>query len=315
MKLKISVIVPVYQVEDVLERCVNSLVNQTYRNIEIILVDDGSIDKSPEICDKYSKSDSRITTIHKKNGGLSDARNYGLNIATGDYILFVDSDDYIEENTCEEFLNFIKEKRPDIIAGNAVRIENTKRILMSHNYHGDYMISGKEYLLRELSNNSMYMAAWLNLYKKDFLIKNELVFKKGLLHEDEQFTPRAFLSANEVMGLNMYFYNYIIRNNSITKKNNLINNACHIIETCKEMEKIYNALDEGRLKLLLKDNLATKYLYAFQIGQLYGREYKCIIDKKFLVKNAKSFKNRIKVTLFLINPKIYFYINKLVKCI
>lgn len=315
MKLKISIIVPVYQVEDVLERCIKSLINQTYENIEVILVDDGSTDKSSEICDEYSKKDSRVIAIHKKNGGLSDARNYGIKSSTGEYILFVDSDDYIEKDTCEKFTNFIKEKRPDIIAGNAIRIEDTKKILMSHSYYGDIMISGEEYLLKELSSKSMYMAAWLNLYKKDFLLENELLFKKGLLHEDEQFTPRTFLKANEVMGVNMYFYNYVIRNNSITKKSSLINNALHIIETCKEMEILYNALEDRKLRCELKDSLVTKYLYAFQIGQLYGREYKDIIDKKFLINNAKSLKNRLKVMLFLINRKGYFFINKVVKYI
>ena len=93
---KISIIVPIYNVEKYLERCVDSLVNQTYENIEIILVDDGSPDYCPQLCDEYAKKDSRIVVIHKKNGGLSDARNYGLCKASGEYILYVDSDDYIE---------------------------------------------------------------------------------------------------------------------------------------------------------------------------------------------------------------------------
>ena len=101
---KISIIVPVYKVEQYLERCVRSLINQTYKNVEIILVDDGSPDQCPQMCDNYASDDLRIKVIHKKNGGLSDARNAGLRIATGEYVMYVDSDDYIEKNACEKLI-------------------------------------------------------------------------------------------------------------------------------------------------------------------------------------------------------------------
>ena len=105
---KISVIVPVYKVEKYLKRCVESIVQQTYQNIEIILVDDGSPDRCPEMCDEYARRDARIKVIHKSNGGLSDARNVGLRIATGEFILYVDSDDYIELDACERLLKGMK---------------------------------------------------------------------------------------------------------------------------------------------------------------------------------------------------------------
>ena len=101
-----SIIVPIYKVEPYIERCVKSLCGQTYGDVEIILVDDESPDNCPHLCDEYAASDARIKVVHKKNGGLSDARNAGLKIATGDYVIFVDSDDYIEENTCEKLLPF-----------------------------------------------------------------------------------------------------------------------------------------------------------------------------------------------------------------
>ena len=104
MQGKISIIVPVYKVEEELERCVQSLVNQTYKNIEIILVDDGSPDRCPLLCDEYAQKDSRVRVIHKKNGGLSDARNVGLQATTGEYVLYIDSDDYIDLDSCERFL-------------------------------------------------------------------------------------------------------------------------------------------------------------------------------------------------------------------
>ena len=109
-KKLVSIVVPVYNVEEYLRECIDSICTQTYENIEIILVDDGSTDTSPEICDTYQKIDSRIRAFHKNNGGLSDARNYGLNVATGEYIAFVDSDDYIDESFVKKLLQAAEEK-------------------------------------------------------------------------------------------------------------------------------------------------------------------------------------------------------------
>ena len=111
----ISIIVPVYNVEQYLSRCVDSLVNQTYHNIEIILVDDGSPDRSGEICDEYAKKDKRVKVIHQSNGGLSDARNTALDIAKGDYLMFVDSDDWIEPTMYEEMLSFMEKEQLDLV--------------------------------------------------------------------------------------------------------------------------------------------------------------------------------------------------------
>ena len=111
---KISVIIPVYKVEKYLDKCIQSVVNQTFTDLEIILIDDGSPDRCPEICEQWAKKDSRIVVIHKKNGGLSDARNAGLNIATGEFISFVDSDDWIAKNMYEIMLNYLKREKAGI---------------------------------------------------------------------------------------------------------------------------------------------------------------------------------------------------------
>ena len=121
---QISIIVPIYKVEKELGRCVNSLRHQTLKNIEIILVDDGSPDKCPQMCDEYAKQDNRIKVIHKVNGGLSDARNDGLMQARGQYILFVDSDDYIRHNACEILYSNAAKDYLDIVVTDAIKIEN-----------------------------------------------------------------------------------------------------------------------------------------------------------------------------------------------
>lgn len=314
MKKMISIVVPVYKVEEYIEKCVNSLLDQTYKNIEIILVNDGSPDKCPDICDMYSEEYSQIKVIHKENGGLSDARNVGLNAANGEYVMFVDSDDYIDLNTCELFLDTIGSSKPDIVVGNAKRIEGTSITEMKHKYETQgRMVTGEEYLKEELKSQTMYMPVWLNLYRRSFLKENNLEFKVGILHEDEQFTPRAFLKAKSVIGTDILFYNYLIRDGSITMQKDLSRNAVHLIQTCYELEYIYKKVADDELRAMLYDNLITKYLYAFQIGRLYRSEYRELIRKDFMNKEVYHKKTKLKVRLFCFNDKLYYKINSIEK--
>lgn len=316
MNIKISIIVPVYKVEDYLEKCVDSLINQTYKGIEIILVDDGSPDACPGICDDFAQKDKRIKVIHKKNGGLSDARNVGLLDAEGEYVLFVDSDDYIDLDSCEKFIRAIMsaECKPVIVVGNARRIENGVITEMMHTFHSYCtVVTGKEYLKKELESNTMHMAAWLNLYSRNFLINNDLLFKFGLIHEDEQFTPRVFLKADSVLSTDIVFYNYLIREGSITTQKNKVRNAEHLIGTCLELEKIYNQIQDIELKLLLLDNLVNKYLNVFQVAGLHKKKYSHLIDSGFLNGKAYTRRNKKRVLLWKINKNLYYYINKYYK--
>ncbi|WP_230574325.1 glycosyltransferase [Bacillus rhizoplanae] len=314
MKPKISIIVPIYMVERYIEKCVDSLINQTYKNIEIILVDDGSPDNCPDICDSYIKKDPRIRTIHKENGGLSDARNAGLREAIGEYILFVDSDDYIDKDTCERFMSVIGMNKADIVVGNAKRIEGRNVSLMKHsNFKEGQVVTGEQYLMEELRSGTMYMAAWLNLYNRTFLLKNNLEFKVGLLHEDEQFTPRVFLKAKRVISTNILFYNYLIREGSITTTKNKLKNAEHIMKICKELEQIYSEIQNNDLRKLLNDNLVNKYLNIFQVAGLYKAEYSYLVDKSFLKSKAYTRKNKVRVLLFRISKRLYFHLNRLIK--
>ena len=193
---KISIIVPIYNVEKYLERCVDSLVNQTYENIEIILVDDGSPDYCPQLCDEYAKKDSRIVVIHKKNGGLSDARNYGLCKASGEYILYVDSDDYIELDSCEKLVNGMA-NNVDMVVGAYKELRNNKVIEKRHsNLLQDKIYDAKEYVISAIKCDEWYAPAWLNLYRRSFLIENNLYYKVGFYFEDIEMLPRLFLANN-----------------------------------------------------------------------------------------------------------------------
>lgn len=308
IEMKFSIIVPIYNVEKYIDKCVNSLLDQTYKNIEIILVDDGSPDGCPEKCDKYALQDNRVITIHKTNGGLSDARNAGLRIAKGDYIIFVDSDDYVELDTCEKLVPFT-ERMPQIIVADAI-VEGGSQCLT--HIRTDEMMNGEQYLLEAYRVKKAPMAAWLNIYNRKYLLENDLWFKKGILHEDEQFTPRAFLKAEKVVVSNQLFYHYIIRENSITTKKDKRKNADDLYSTCCELEQIYKQINNQELKKYLLNSLADKYLSLFQSGELYryGSDY---IHKNLIVRNAKMKRTKIKSALYFISPKLYFIVNQISK--
>ena len=179
----ISIVIPVYNVENYLEKCLNSVINQTYKNLEIIVVNDGSTDKSGDICDKYSEIDKRIKVIHKKNGGLSDARNAGINVAKGKYIGFVDSDDYIDKEMYNIMYNNIMVNKANICIVNRYYVFPDGTKLLRYKIEDDIKIMNNLEAIEEMNNFSMFdMAAWDKLYEKNLF--DNIRFPVGKLSED-----------------------------------------------------------------------------------------------------------------------------------
>lgn len=231
MDVKVSIIVPVYNVEKQLDRCVESLLNQTYKDIEIVLVDDGSPDNCPRMCDKYAQADSRVIVIHKENGGLPDARNVGLAVATGKYILFVDSDDWIEKETVEKLTAVIEEQKVDFVRFRAV-LDGRKGIPDGSPYRyepSQKMASGlydkeriaKEILPRLLITPDLFLGPVLSvcfgLYRKEFFDKNGISFDKSIKYsEDSVFSARVVFAAESFVVLDDAFYHYCFNLSSIS---------------------------------------------------------------------------------------------------
>ncbi len=218
----ISVIVPVYNVEKYLARCLDSLVNQTYQNIEIIIIDDGSTDSSNQIIKKYEdKYPKLIKAYHKKNGGLSDARNFGLNKAQGEYILFVDSDDYVDHDFVEKLYQNIVINKSDIAICNIIdEYENKKNTKIYTNYVPSKV--GNIYQDKRILLNRF--ATWNKLYKRTLFENKELKFAQGKIYEDVRLIPKLYLSAQSISFVNDALYHYVIRNNSIMTSSSLDKN-------------------------------------------------------------------------------------------
>ena len=211
-KALISIIIPVYKVEKYLEKCIQSVINQTYENLQIILVDDGSPDNCGKICDEYAKKDHRIEVIHKSNGGLSDARNKGLEIAKGEYIGFVDSDDYIEADMYEVLYNLLKQYNADVSICNFYTVSQGK-ISIKNADNGINEYNRIEILKEILLDKNIQSYAWNKLYKKELF--DEIKYPIGKKYEDIGTTFYLLEKCNKVVVTGKSEYYYINRQDSI----------------------------------------------------------------------------------------------------
>ena len=216
----ITVIVPIYNVELYLRKCVDSIINQTYKNIEIILVDDGSTDSCGEICDSYADLDKRIIVIHKENGGLSDARNAGIDILKGKYVTFIDSDDWVEPNYVEQLYRLLVENDADLSVCDFYYVDSENNLYNTPATDERVFVwNREEALLMLLSGNKMNTSAWCKLYKSKFFIENKVRFPKGKLYEDIPVAYEILLEADKIVYGNYALYNYFIRPQSISSTN------------------------------------------------------------------------------------------------
>ena len=210
----ISIIVPVYNVEPYLRRCVNSIINQTYKNLDIILVDDGSTDHSGEICDEYATKDNRIKVIHRENGGLSAARNTGLNIAKGEYVYFVDSDDYIERETCEIALSYAVNQQANIVCFGYREIFPSGQII-NHSMDFSGIIEKPEIIGKlVLEERGLRDFVWNKLFSRHLF--DDIKFPEGRTFEDIFVMHRLFDCAYTIYIIPNILYNYNRRDGSIT---------------------------------------------------------------------------------------------------
>lgn len=209
----ISIIVPAYNISEYMERCVESLVNQTYRDIEIILVDDGSTDSTGKVCDELKESDDRIKVIHKTNGGLSDARNAGIDVAEGEYIAFVDGDDYVELDAYEKLISYMDEDVSFVVGGYVItdihggesRLVSPKILKMTKEEAFYNLFIGEGYISQ---------SSWNKLFRREIFIENK--FKYGIFNEDMEILPRLIDKSNKIVVIDSIVYHYIKKEGSIT---------------------------------------------------------------------------------------------------
>ncbi len=209
----ISVIVPIYKVEKYLDRCVNSLINQSYKELEIILVDDGSPDNCPLMCDEWKERDNRIKVIHKENGGLSDARNAGLEIASGEYIGFVDSDDFVTPDMYELLMKSCLENDSDIAVCGVRMVWENGHSQETWTNSENCILNNHEAMQALLEENILKQPVWNRLYRRKSI--EGILFPKGKYHEDVYWSYQVIAKANKVSVIDIPCYYYLQRENSI----------------------------------------------------------------------------------------------------
>ena len=207
---KFSIIVPIYKVEKYLDECVQSVLSQSFGDYECVLVDDGSPDNCPAMCDEYKRKYEKVKVIHKENGGLSDARNAGILQASGEYIVLLDSDDkFADKNVLQNLFDVIQEYKTDVVVNvnNFTFTDDGKKELLDR-YDKDITIVSSNYIITSFNKALMYMAGCFFVLNREHLIKNDLFFKKGILHEDEHWMPRVICAASRVAVNHNLFYAY-----------------------------------------------------------------------------------------------------------
>ncbi len=237
MEPLISVIIPVYNVEKYLDLCMQDVVNQDYKNIEIILVDDGAKDNSGAVCDSWAEKDKRTVSLHKENGGLSDARNYGLKFAKGEWVTFIDSDDRIACDYISTLLKNATEHNCDIAICDPVHIFNGQK--WNYQSSNDIRVFSPFDAIEEMwYQKSFLVSAWGKLYKRAFFDKVQ--FKKGIIFEDVQMMHRVFEQADKIVYIPSKLYGYVHRENSITTQQFSIKD-CGILDICQELINYANS--------------------------------------------------------------------------
>ena len=266
---KVSVIVPIYNVEKYLEKCINSLLSQTLEDIQIILVNDGSKDNSGNIakeCEKNNKN--RIIYVEKENGGLSDARNYGLKYATGDFIAFLDSDDYIEKNAYEEMYNKAIEENADYVECDFIwEFPNKIRVDKQYPYKNK-----KEML------SFVRVVAWNKLIKRQLIIDNNLEFPKGLRYEDVEFTYKLIPFINKFAYVDKPFIHYVQREGSIANVQN------------ERTAEIFTVLDNV-IEFYKKNNIYEEYRDELEYN--YARYLLCSSLKRMCKIKDKTIREKL----------------------
>ncbi len=311
MKPLISVIVPVYNVEQYLNKCVDSIINQTYKNLEIILVDDGSPDRCGEICDEYAEKDDRVKVIHKENGGQGSARNMGLDICKGEYIAFVDSDDWIDLDMYECMMSDLLEYAADLSMCN-FWIVNGEKISAEDGCEDVIVMNNKQLMEFYYSDSRMNTSPCNKLYKKD--LWEGLRYPENVFREDELILYKVLLKADKTVHTGLPKYFYYIRTGSSEHSGfspkYLI--SCESIDRqAEEVLRIYPDLKDvlNDVRLWTRVKIASDMIFQQKVN-MYKDIYKDI--KRFIKENRFCGEEHKQIRRYIICfGTNYVYVNKM----
>ncbi len=288
----VTVVVPVYRIQEYINECVDSIIRQSYKNIEIILVDDGSDDQCPEICDNYAAANSNIRVLHKQNGGLSSARNAGIEEAAGEYITFIDGDDIIAEDMIETMVDIALKESADIVKISLIRasklpveIQNTK----------DYKILTPIEALNEIyAGQPQVISACGKLFKTSLF--EDICFPEGYIHEDEFITPKLYYKAEKIAFCEAVLYYYMQRENDSILRSNFNPKRLDVLYVMEDRIEFFNSCGLKQLKQkaivdyychikrLLRETKKVNYTDGYKTvkSKIFGRYLRQLTPANFL---------------------------------
>lgn len=301
----LSIIVPVYNVEKYLKRCMDSILNQTYKELEIILVDDGSQDNSGHICDEYAALDRRVRVIHKKNSGASSARNIGVNVAKGEYLAFVDSDDWLELSMYAELIYLIEKYDLDIAGCGAVEINGEKKKYIMPGNKCVNHIFYNDAVAEQYFHGFLYVVIWNKVYKRE--IVDGIISPESYHNEDNYVSGRYLFRAKRMMMINKALYHYWINQDGVSRS---INNRPLDLSICTKM--LINDLERnGELinKFLGKLNtkMATGLYHFIRDNTVYYRVKSISIDSIKYMNKYLNLRRKISLKLLILKRNIKLY--------
>lgn len=313
----ISVVIPVFNVEKFLRKCIESVLSQTYTNIQILLINDGSTDSSGRICEEYEAKDTRVQCIHQKNAGLSEARNTGINLLKGKYVTFIDSDDYVSIYFIERLYKAIVEKEADISISNFIRVKENEILNDSKEVHIELQVFDKMESLAALYSNDIsyqFTTAWGKLYKSE--IFDDIRYPKGRNYEDAAIAHLIYDNITTVVYADIKQYFYLTRENSITSSETYVKND--------KILAVEDRMNYFKLKGYGNLYLKAKEAYFITLMGIYVRlssnensveelkkKYYSLVKENFNSNNdGESVGFRLRSRIFLLSPKLY---NQLLK--
>ena len=311
MDPKISVVLPIYNVEKYLEKCMESIFNQTYKNLEILLVDDGSPDGCPALCDAYAKKDKRVRVVHKKNGGISDARNAGVAESSGQYIAFVDSDDYVESDYIEYLYSLIKKYNCKMsLCQHTVKFEGGREICYGKN--GDDLLTSKDCIERMLYNDVIDTSCWAKLFSAD--LAKKFLYPKGKLFEDIGTVYKFFIESEQIACGWQSKYFYMMRPKSIVHCN-FNPHKLDLLEMTDSMASEVKSIFPDLEKACLRRQVYSRFSTLNQMLDVKEKVYKekrkeiirCIKENKKALLSDKKLPRRDKLALYLLSMGFFFY--------
>ena len=303
-KSLVSIIVPVYNVEEYIYECVNSIIRQSFKDIEILIINDGTKDRSIEIIQKIL--DPRIKIINRINGGLSAARNTGIMNSNGKYLMFVDSDDYLIDNdVIFNMYNIAEKYNSDIVVGNAIKVyedNSIEKFYRKPEIFKEMSMDSYDFLKTFIENDSMQIPVWMNLYRRDKLVDNLLFFEEGILHEDELFTPQVFLYSNIISIYPNEFYAYRQRKGSIMFSNNTDKRILDMFYILSKLLSVYEQLDDEKMFNLLMKRVYWHIQNIINTTDVNKIPYNL---RKIMLKNSDGIKEILLNILLFLNINMY----------